>query len=113
MTKTLSLTSIGAILLLLGVFVNLKVAHSMRHDEDSLAGNLTGKKPPGLFKGNWINSSPHKLTDYEGRVVLVEFWTYGCYNCRNTIPTMNKWQKSYAGKDFGIIGVHTLEFDRE
>ena len=41
---------------------------------------------PELATGDWINSEPLKLKDLRGRVVLVEFWTFGCYNCRNTLP---------------------------
>ncbi|MBI3765567.1 MAG: redoxin domain-containing protein [Ignavibacteriales bacterium] len=74
---------------------------------------MIGKKAPELYEGDWINSSGHKLSDFRGKVVLVEFWTYGCYNCRNTIPAINDWQKKYEGKNFLIIGVHTPEFDRE
>src|SRR5262245_17979960 len=34
--------------------------------------------------GAWINSGPLKLADLtgKGKVVLVDFWTYGCYNCQ-------------------------------
>src|SRR5260370_1369033 len=74
---------------------------------------LIGNKAPELSKGEWINSSPHTLFDFEGKVVLLEFWTYGCYNCRNTIPKLIEWQKKYSNMDFTIIGVHTPEFGAE
>ena len=32
------------------------------------------------------NSAPLKLADLRGKVVLVNFWTYGCVNCVNTLP---------------------------
>ena len=31
-------------------------------------------------------SSPLHLTDLKGKVVMVEFWPFGCYNCRNVEP---------------------------
>ncbi|MGC1357608.1 MAG: thioredoxin, partial [Xanthobacteraceae bacterium] len=34
----------------------------------------------------WLNSSPLKIADLRGKVVLIDFWTYGCYNCVNTLP---------------------------
>src|SRR6266478_6464987 len=42
---------------------------------------------PELAGGEWINSEPLTLSKLRGRAVLIEFWTFGCYNCRNTLPT--------------------------
>ena len=53
------------------------------------------------------------LGELRGKVVLVEFWTYGCYNCRNTLPAMKAWHKKFSGDSFKIIGVHTPEFEGE
>jgi len=74
---------------------------------------LVGMQAPELGLGQWINSSPLKLADLRGKVVLLEFWTYGCYNCRNTIPYLRAWYKEYGGNDFEIIGIHTPEFPAE
>jgi thiol-disulfide isomerase/thioredoxin len=41
------------------------------------------------------------------------FWTFGCYNCRNTIPYLKEWNSKYASEKFVIIGIHTPESDRE
>jgi thiol-disulfide isomerase/thioredoxin len=45
--------------------------------------------------------------------VLVEFWTFGCYNCRNTLPTIKKIDDTYRERGLTVIGVHTPEFDSE
>ena len=68
---------------------------------------------PELANGNWINSEPVKLKDLRGRVVLVEFWTFGCYNCRNTLPFVKSWHERYRDKGLTVIGVHSPEFDDE
>jgi thiol-disulfide isomerase/thioredoxin len=73
----------------------------------------TGKQAPELASGEWINSTSLSLRDLRGRVVLLEFWTFGCYNCLNTIPFIKEWNRKYAGPGFQIIGIHTPEFDRE
>ena len=44
---------------------------------------------------------------------MVEFWTFGCYNCRNVEPYIKKWHERYHDKGLTIIGVHSPEFDRE
>jgi thiol-disulfide isomerase/thioredoxin len=68
---------------------------------------------PDLASGEWINSEPLKLKDLRGRVVLIEFWTFGCYNCRNTLPFVKGWHDRYQPKGLTIIGVHSPEFDEE
>ena len=68
---------------------------------------------PELAKGNWINSEPLTLKGLNGKVVLIEFWTFGCYNCRNTLPFVKTWHERYASKGLAIIGVHSPELDGE
>ena len=68
---------------------------------------------PELAGGEWINSEPLTLSKLRGRVVLIEFWTFGCYNCRNTLPTIKKWDTRYRDRGLTIIGVHTPETDSE
>jgi thiol-disulfide isomerase/thioredoxin len=68
---------------------------------------------PALAAGDWINSEPLKLNELRGRVVLVEFWTFGCYNCRNTVPFVKSWDDRYRAKGLTVIGVHSPEFDEE
>jgi thiol-disulfide isomerase/thioredoxin len=68
---------------------------------------------PDLAAGEWINSEPLKLKDLRGRVVLVEFWTFGCYNCRNTLPFVKSWNDRYREQGLTVIGVHSPEFDEE
>ena len=46
---------------------------------------------------DWINSRPLTLADLRGRVVLVDFWTYGCWNCKRSLP----WVKEVALEDLG------------
>jgi thiol-disulfide isomerase/thioredoxin len=68
---------------------------------------------PELSNGIWINSEPLTLKGLQGRVVLIEFWTFACYNCRNTLPSLKKWDAQYRDKGLTIIGVHTPELDFE
>lgn len=68
---------------------------------------------PDLAPGDWINSEPLKLNALRGRVVLIEFWTFGCINCRNTLPFIKGWDERYREKGLTVIGVHSPEFDEE
>ncbi len=64
---------------------------------------------PELATGDWINSEPLTLEDLRGRVVLIEFWTFGCVNCRNTVPFVKGWHDRYREQGLTVIGVHSPE----
>ena len=68
---------------------------------------------PEFSSGLWINSEPLMLKNLRGRVVLIDFWTFACYNCRNTLPSLKKWDAQYRDQGLTIIGVHTPELDFE
>ncbi len=61
----------------------------------------------------WINSSRLRLSDLRGQVVLVNFWTFDCYNCKNVLPYVRQWNDTYAQKGLTTIGVHFPEFSYE
>lgn len=65
---------------------------------------------PEIAGGPWINSEPLSLEKLRGRVVFVEFWTYGCINCQNVIPQLRAWHEKYEKEGLTIVGVHTPEF---
>jgi thiol-disulfide isomerase/thioredoxin len=61
----------------------------------------------------WLNSGPLSLAGLRGKVVLVNFWTYACYNCINTLPHVKRLHDTYQGRGLVIVGVHTPEFPFE
>ena len=46
----------------------------------------------------------------QGKVVLIDFWTYTCINCIRTLPYLTSWDEKYRDKGLAIVGVHTPEF---
>ena len=67
----------------------------------------------GLGIANWINSEPLIMEELQGKVVLIDFWTYTCVNCIRTFPALRDWNAKYSDKGLVIVGVHTPEFDFE
>lgn len=62
----------------------------------------------------WLNTSaPVTISGLRGKVVLVNFWTYSCINCRRTIPYLKRWQTEYGPLGFQVIGIETPEFGFE
>ena len=41
------------------------------------SASLVGKQAPEFTNDTWVNSEPLRLKDLKGKVVLIEFWTYG------------------------------------
>lgn len=69
---------------------------------------------PELTNQTWLNSDgPLRLADLRGKVVLLEMWTFGCINCRNTLPALKEWHEEYSADGLVIIGNHYPEFDYE
>ena len=81
--------------------------------EDVLIAPKNAKPAPELAEGKWINSDALTLAGLRGRVVLVDFWTFGCYNCINTLPTVKALDAKYRDKGLTIIGIETPESESE
>jgi thiol-disulfide isomerase/thioredoxin len=61
----------------------------------------------------WHNSVPTTLAAHRGQVVLLDFWTYTCINCRRSVPLVNALHDTYRDKGLVVLGVHTPEFSFE
>jgi len=84
------------------------------------AGSTQGKdsgRPAPEFAGltGWLNSGPLTMAGLReaNRVVLVDFWTANCTNCRNTRPYVRAWHEKYADHGLTVVGIHTPEFEYE
>jgi thiol-disulfide isomerase/thioredoxin len=61
----------------------------------------------------WLNTDkPLSLAALKGKVVLLDFWTYGCINCMHIIPDLKKLEKKYPN-ELVVIGVHSAKFENE
>jgi thiol-disulfide isomerase/thioredoxin len=61
----------------------------------------------------WLNSPPLDAADLQGKVVLVDFWTYTCINWLRTLGYVRAWAEKYADRGLVVVGVHTPEFPFE
>ena len=74
---------------------------------------VEGKLPSLAGATAWLNSSPLTPASLEGKIVLVEFWTYTCINWRRQFPYVRAWAEKYGKEGLVVIGVHTPEFNFE
>ena len=87
-------------------------------NDNGAGGKLSAGKVGSVaqeIKGisGWINSEPFSIASLQGKVVLIDFWTYTCVNCIRTIPFLKEWYEKYAAEGLVIVGVHTPEFEFE
>ncbi|HXW97441.1 MAG TPA: redoxin domain-containing protein [Gemmatimonadales bacterium] len=79
---------------------------------------LTGERPavrPAIPWRNtgWLNTpdgKPLTLTELRGRVVLLNFWTFTCWNCTGALPSLVEFDRRYRNQGLTIIGMHDPEF---
>ncbi len=62
---------------------------------------------------DWLNSTPLEWKDLRGKVVLIDVWTFDCWNCYRSIPWLHSLEEKFPASDFQIIGVHTPELPQE
>jgi thiol-disulfide isomerase/thioredoxin len=109
----------GVLLLIMGsvpgayaqsVSVDSASASSLRLEQGL---NLPYHAPDLVGIDGWLNSSPLTMQSLLGKVVLVDFWTYSCFNCIHTLPHIVSWDKKYRHDGLVVIGVQSPEFDVE
>jgi thiol-disulfide isomerase/thioredoxin len=52
---------------------------------------------------NDLGGSPRSLTDYRGRILLLNFWATWCEPCRDELASITKLQEQLAGKPFVVL----------
>jgi thiol-disulfide isomerase/thioredoxin len=62
-----------------------------------------GATPPLALRD--LAGREHKLADYKGRVVVLNFWATWCDPCREEMPSMQRLQDKLAGRSFTILAV--------
>jgi cytochrome c biogenesis protein CcdA/thiol-disulfide isomerase/thioredoxin len=87
-------------------------------EEDALAAPIRLDKLDGDLPGfdggtEWINSGALSPQALRGKVVLVDFWAFMCYNCLNALPHVKELYAKYKDRGFVVVGVHTPELGPE
>ena len=81
------------------------------------AAPVAGAPPMPQFTGkqsqDWLNSRPLRREELRGKVVLLDVWTFGCWNCYRSIPWLQTIERKFDGRRFRVIGIHSPEFDYE
>jgi thiol-disulfide isomerase/thioredoxin len=100
-----------------GVLIrNLATAQAQEAFMDTRAktGTETAQRLAGPLRSlldapQWLNG-PLRSEDLQGKVVLVNFWTYSCINSLRPLPYLRAWAEKYKDRGLVVIGVHAPEF---
>lgn len=61
--------------------------------------------PETEFTGR--DGNAHSFADYEGKVILVNFWATWCAPCREEMPSLDALQAELGGEDFEVVTIAT------
>jgi len=69
------------------------------------AQSIKNRKPAADFTLRDANGTAVKLSDYRGKVVLLNFWATWCGPCTLEIPWFIEFEQQYKTQGFAVIGV--------
>src|SRR6201984_3188689 len=110
MTKTLLVVATVLALIIGTYFADkaTRVKTSVSGVTNKAGGNpddqKAGEVAPDLTLKD-LNGADVSLSDYKGKVVLLNFWATWCEPCRVEIPWLIDMQQKYSARGFTIIGV--------
>ena len=93
-----------------GASALLRPPSSIRRSDPGLG---IGQAAPAWRNTSWLNTpdaKPLTTASLKGRVVLLNFWTFTCYNCRGALPSMVAFDRQYRDQGLTVIGIHSPEF---
>ena len=70
--------------------------------------DLIGKPAPALMAETWLNSKEFKLSDQQGKVLVIDFWAPWCGPCRTVIPALVEIYKQNVDNGLVVLGYTRL-----
>ena len=101
------------LVVLLTLVAGLAPAQAQEADSSRYVGSSAYPAPDFPGGLDWLNvPAPLNLMQLTGKIVLLDFWTYGCINCIHMIPVLERLEREYA-EELVVIGVHSAKFSGE
>lgn len=93
------------------VTAKYKVTDYKEPTEEEMAPLALGTKAPDFEAKLFTAGKTVKLSDYKGKIVVLDFWYMACYPCCQSIPHLNAIQQKH--KDVVVLGVNPYDTDKK
>lgn len=88
------------------------------YDAEKVVGGLeqkplvkVGQPAPPLSIARWVDGKERTLADFQGQVVVLDFWGLWCGACRSAVPQLNELQSKFENRPVAFISIHSAEAD--
>ncbi len=97
-----------AFFIVIGVSLIVVLIPSCKKKETTVTKEIAppavGNKAP-LFTLKDVSGKNANLSDYEDRIVVIDFWATWCHWCKETTQELEKIHKDYKNRDVAILGI--------
>lgn len=81
--------------------------------DPSLASRLLAIGTPAPdFSFELMDGKTFTLSDYKGKIVLINFWRVGCPPCREELPWLEEMHQKYRNKGLIVVGYNTSDEEK-
>jgi peroxiredoxin len=97
-----SFPDVFRICLLITILLCLTGVSACNHTPTS--GDVAARTAPGFLLKD-LSGNDVSLVDFQGKIVLLDFWATWCPPCRNAIPELVSLQDLYGEKGLAVLGI--------
>jgi peroxiredoxin len=84
-------------------------ASTQLYAERPLLKQLSGRSTAPAFEYSDLNDKIHKLADYKGKPIIINFWATWCPPCRKEMPSMNRAWKHLKDEGIQMLAINIGE----
>lgn len=99
----------GVMWLLLWYLASAGVTWAAAEGEAQTLFEVPGRPPAPAFSLVDIDGMPHSLSEYRGRVVIINFWATWCPPCREEMPSMQRAWEQIKDEGIALLAVNVGE----